>query len=302
VGCYVHTTRIGFNRIEIIESVSEGDGWAGRTGHRLFEIIQPLGLASAPSVDVRYASVRTKAEFFTRLDRIVRDARTNGRKPVLHIEAHGDRDGLTVGSGDLVPWPELRNHFTELNQMTRVELIVFLSACDGAQLIRLLQPHDRTPFRLLIGPRRIMKAGELEDGCTAFYRTMFRTADCIDAVDAMNAAIPAGDEPFRMCRAEAAFLQIMAHCFAENRTPAGLDERLDRMMKKLRAQHPELGVEQLAQTRCVYATQLMDFRWQHQLILNRFFFLDEFPDDADQYEEISYEECINASFALEPDA
>jgi hypothetical protein len=169
------TTRIAFNTIEIIESVSPGAGWAGRTGHRLFDVIQPLGLASTPSVEVRYTLVRTKEEFFKRLDWIAQDAKTNGHKPVLHIEAHGGQDGLTVGSEHSVPWPELRNHFTEINHITRVNLIVLLSACDGAQLVQLLQPHDRAPFRLLIGPRRIMKAGELEDACMAFYRTLFRT-------------------------------------------------------------------------------------------------------------------------------
>jgi hypothetical protein len=300
-GASVPTTRIGFNTIEIIESVAPGDGWAGRTGHRLFDVIQPLGLTSTPRVDVRYTLVSTKDQFFNQLDSIVQDAKTNGHKPVLHIEAHGGQDGLTVGSGDLVPWPELRKHFTEINQITRVNLIVVLSACDGAQLVQLLQPHDRAPFRLLIGPRRIVKAGELEDACTAFYRTMFRTADAIDAIDAMNAAIPAGDEPFRMCRAEAAFRQIMVRCFADNRTPAGLNERLHRVMKKVRAAQPDLSVEQLAEARGVYATRLMDFPWQHQFILNRFFFLDEFPGDIDRYEEISYQECIDASLAIGPD-
>ena len=166
-------TRIRFNTIEIIESVALGDGYAGRTGHRLFEVIQPLGLTSTPKVDVRYTPVSGKDEFFERLDWIVRDAKTNGHKPIIHIEAHGCRDGLTLGSGDSVPWSELRKHFTEINQITRVNLIVLLSACDGAQLVQLLQPEDRAPFRLLIGPRRIITAGELEDGCTAFYRTMF---------------------------------------------------------------------------------------------------------------------------------
>jgi hypothetical protein len=300
-GVSVATTKLGFNTIEIIESVSAGDGWAGRTGHRLFDAIQPLGLTSNPSVDVRYTLLSTKDEFFKRLDWILQDAKTNGHKPVLHIEAHGGQDGLMVGSGESVPWPELRKHFTEINHITRVNLIVLLSACDGAQLIQLLQPHDRAPFRLLIGPRRIMKAGELEDGCTAFYRTLFRTADGIDAVDAMNAAIPARDEPFRMCRAEAAFHQIMVRCFADNRTSAGLDERLHRVMKRLRAEHPNSSVEQLALARGVAARRLMDFRWQHELILNKFFFLDEFPEDIDRYEEISYQECIDASLVVGPD-
>jgi hypothetical protein len=103
-------------------------GGAGRTGHRLFDVIQPLGLTSNPSVDVRYTLVSTKDEFFKRLDWILQDAKTNGRKPVFHIEAHGGQDGLTVGSGDSVPWPELRKHFTEINHITRVNLIVLLSA------------------------------------------------------------------------------------------------------------------------------------------------------------------------------
>jgi hypothetical protein len=47
-----------------------------------------------------------------------------------------------------------------------------------------------------------------------------------------------------------------------------------------------------------YATKLMDFRWQYQFTLDKFFFLDEFPDDIDRYEEISYEECMDASLVL----
>ena len=65
----------------------------------------------------------------------------------------------------------------------------------------------------------------------------------------MNAAIPARDEPFRLCRAEAAFHQIMVRCLADNRTPAGLNERLHRAMKRLQAEHPNASLEELAQAR-----------------------------------------------------
>src|SRR5688500_18287227 len=83
-------TRLGLNTIEILESVPPAGGFAGRTGHRLFEIIEPIAITATPSVAVRYNAVSTKREFFEQINRIELEARTQRRKPVLHVEAHGN--------------------------------------------------------------------------------------------------------------------------------------------------------------------------------------------------------------------
>ena len=43
----------------------------------------------------------------------------DGRAPILHIEAHGDTEGLELASEEHVEWSELAQALTEINVGSR---------------------------------------------------------------------------------------------------------------------------------------------------------------------------------------
>ena len=62
---------------------------------------------SKPSMDVDFKRVRTRDEFIAYIRTIQDDFRATGRRPMLHIEAHGFVDGICSTAGDEVRWAKL---------------------------------------------------------------------------------------------------------------------------------------------------------------------------------------------------
>jgi hypothetical protein len=85
-----------FETIHIIESLTEG-----RTGWRLFEDLEPIGIMSTPPIAVYHWPVTTREEFIERLRDIALDAVENGHSPILHIEAHGGEQGIKTAPANL---------------------------------------------------------------------------------------------------------------------------------------------------------------------------------------------------------
>jgi hypothetical protein len=72
-----------------------------------------------------------------------------------------------------------------------LNLVVFVAACNGADIASIVQAHERAPFRLLIGPTRELTFDEVGKGTQAFYATLFTSKSGKSAIAAMNAAVGA---------------------------------------------------------------------------------------------------------------
>jgi hypothetical protein len=77
----LHLPSLRFDTIHIIESLTEG-----RTGFRLFEDLEQIGIHATPAVAVRFWRTITREEFLDRLREIAKDALENNHSPILHID------------------------------------------------------------------------------------------------------------------------------------------------------------------------------------------------------------------------
>lgn len=140
-----------FDTIDVIEWLGPDDG---KTGWRLFEDLQPIGLLSRPLVTVRHSRVTNRAEFLLSLERIALDAKSNRHSPVIHIETHGIvpeiglSPGIGLSSADMVAWAELSSALVPISAISGVNTLVILAACEGAGGVQMLQPTERAPFFL----------------------------------------------------------------------------------------------------------------------------------------------------------
>jgi hypothetical protein len=94
--------------------------------------------------------------------------------PVLHLESHGDENGLGgpdgAGGKEVLSWDELTDPLQELNLMTRCNLVVVVAACIGFAGIMALVRGPRAPAIALIGPDADIMVSNLLSATKEFYR------------------------------------------------------------------------------------------------------------------------------------
>ena len=205
--------------VHIIDSVPQGEY---ATGRLLFEEVQPLGYSLRPHIETRYSREETRAGFLNRLAGVLPHLLESGRAPTVHIEAHGLLDdsgnsmGFALASGEPVLWAELEPILKKINLACCLNLLVVAGACEGMGLAVVLRAFERAPAWGILGPSGTIKAGVLEAGHQAFYRTLYRTRDFVSAIQAMNASVPEGDAPFFLFSAQWFFTQVMKAYFEQN--------------------------------------------------------------------------------------
>jgi hypothetical protein len=278
--------RIYFDTVHIIETLSPGDY---HTGRRLFEDLEPLAIAARPLVKARFWSVQTREEFLEQLRSIANDSRTQGHLPVLHIEAHGSPQGIQVSSGEWLTWLEFKGELTVINEISRLNLLVILAACDGAHLVNIIQPMDRAPVRALIGPNRTVSAGEIERASLAFYRTLFGVKDGVAAWRAMNDAVAPAPSTFSLFTADYVLRHVMYHYLKTQCTDEALASR--QRTKELELERAGMPQEAIVRGRERFRQYQRDHRSRFAEIKNHFLFCDLYPENDARF-SVTFEDCL----------
>ncbi len=142
-----------------------------RTGlqlHEWMETIRPKWSA--------YKRCRTKLEVIAAIERAAELAQDSGFVPILHLEAHGSKSGLSgpddVGGQDLLPWEDLVDPLQHLNSATRCNLVVVVAACIGFAGIGAFRRGPRAPAVALVGPDASVFPRDLLSGTKELYRRL----------------------------------------------------------------------------------------------------------------------------------
>jgi len=119
-----------------------------------------------------------------------------GFVPLLHISAHGNRQGIQLSDGYLMPWYELREHLRPINQALGGSLVVCMSSCQGYSGVQMaMHPEDPDlPFHAIVGSTNKPTWAETAVGYATFYHQLCRGEHISDAVTAMQVA--SGNEMF----------------------------------------------------------------------------------------------------------
>lgn len=225
----------GFYNIWIIQSLPEGK-WS--TGRHL-----ATALRAIPDVEehVLLETPVTAGHFLGVLQEIDRQLKDTGRIPLLHIEAHGDEEGLELTSGEHIPWSDLTEIFTSINVACRNNLLVVLAACFGNRLVTINSPVERCPMWGCIGPTGEIPAGDLHDSFQAFYRYFLETVDLRGAVDTLNRMAEGMPWRFSLVPAEAFLFQAFRAYVQQQGSDEKIAERLGYVVGELEKSHPEKG-------------------------------------------------------------
>ena len=102
--------------------------------------------------------------------------------PIIHIEAHGNEEGIGVGEEDFVKWFELVEKFKKINLTMCNNLLVVMSACKGINLQKIFVEAakssaslDISPIFALIGSPNEITMKNARDDFLRFYNKLLET-------------------------------------------------------------------------------------------------------------------------------
>jgi hypothetical protein len=121
-------------------------------------------------------------ELYGLLDGIAQHAR-EGARPMIHLDMHGNEDGLgiktgggRIDDGELAPWEEVIPRLQEINLATQGNLCVVAGVCYALHAVLKIKMQEPCAMHILIAPEESVYVDFLEDSTVAFYRELFTTS------------------------------------------------------------------------------------------------------------------------------
>jgi hypothetical protein len=181
-------------------------------------------------------------ELLAALKALTDSALSQGVRPILHLDMHGDKDaGLMIGSRFL-DWETLGHAIRDLNAATGNKLLVVGGACYALSAISTIDLHRSTPFFALLAPEGEVQIGLLEDRIVRFYSELFETGSLDQAFEHLG-------EPFRYIHCEKVLFIVLARYLKQGLMGSALSERRERLLTEVFLAGADKSPEALRQAR-----------------------------------------------------
>jgi hypothetical protein len=263
----------------VIESLPRGEYL---TGERLVtRTLRPLAAGSEP-FQVEYFPVNTARDLIAVMSAIAEMTRLHRLKPILHIEAHGDEDGVSMASGEHVPWDQLRTSLTEVNVASGLHMTLLMAMCKGWYVSKLLHPLHQAPAWAIIGPTVDVKAGEVADRTEAIYESLILYGTGSSFVSSLGLHAPNEERRFYMQLAERMFCEAYAAYFRGHTTPERLREREDEIVAEF-VRKRGYTIEGASEARELARKHLSSDVDIFEKCKTKFFMFDIFPENRDRF-------------------
>lgn len=263
-----------FNRIAIIQSLPQGDQ---PTGVHLHEDIGIYIKAHRVEVNLKLHVITTREDFFAILSSLTEDARRSDLTPILHIETHGNENGIELASGDFLLWEDLKDSFIDLNTQSKNNLFITLAACSGAYLVKTLSLTDRAPCWGLVGPKKTILPNELLSSFSAYYRELLATGDGGAAMRQLKIAAPQCEDMFYLTISEIFFEQVFNKYLAVSCSEEAIKDRVRRIRDNCKGTDiPNFIIDKLKR-------KLADPSEAFEKYKSNFFMIDLYPENEKRF-------------------
>jgi hypothetical protein len=230
-------TSVSVNSLVVVESLAADER---KTGTYLVSDIEAAFLKER--IELRpLAAIASVAEFRKLVADLVERAQV-GLRPILHIEAHGLKDGsglLFLPSGDRLAWPEFADICRDLNEATKNNLVVVLATCQGYEALMGIDILRPAPYCFMAGPDRSVMNVELIGATSEFYLEIFRSGSLSEAAKHLP-------KDFRLLNCEALLVRAYVRYVEDHRGKAGA-ARKERLLTKAREIYPQQTLAVLRQ-------------------------------------------------------
>lgn len=124
-----------------------------------------------------------------------------GKLPIIHISAHGNKNGIaTTSSDDIITWDLFHEMLTYINIFFQGNLILCMSSCEGLyaykMVCRKIKNKNEMPFFAIIGNSGKPLWSETAIAFATFYHQINKGQSLTEAV--RTACIASGNNSFRI--------------------------------------------------------------------------------------------------------
>jgi hypothetical protein len=170
-------------KIYVLESL---DAKEKRTGTELFqEIIERYRIYYKSQILTEFKSISSAEELQGYLENLS-DVLNEEDEVIVHIEAHGNRNELSLVNKDRVPWALLADWFRNLNKKTSHGLHVHISACNSMYLGQSIDYHKIAPFKSWTASLTEILPQQLGEENEVLYEALMRTGDFMVAAEILE--------------------------------------------------------------------------------------------------------------------
>lgn len=217
---FVFESRFSNNAVVVLDALRSSDM---QTARRLEEELSQLKNEDGTAY-CRIIKTTNKQSFISALHSIGVECQ-RGLKPILHIEAHGDKvTGLEIGDGqEIITWQELEDELAKINKYTGNNLGVVLATCWGLYALSPLKIANPSPYYFLVGPDRIVSAGYINDQMQEFYKVLFVSSS-------LDAAMGKVAQEFKQYHSEQFFHRVFATYLRKACMGKGAARRVERLL------------------------------------------------------------------------
>ena len=217
-----------FNKISIIESLSESDR---KTGREVFDDLEFLEISNPGRLETEYNQVHNKVEFARVVGNLAEEVDSKGVYPILHIEAHGNDEGLKLGENNYIEWCELLEILSQLNISMKGNLLVVLASCYGACIIRHISTISRAPFWGVIAPYENTYPANVYGGLNKFYNAICSGKNSEDTISALNTDTKNND--LKLFTAELLFVKASELAVSKFLSKESIAQRIEKNTQNL---------------------------------------------------------------------
>ncbi|MDR4497347.1 MAG: hypothetical protein MRK02_05385 [Candidatus Scalindua sp.] len=199
------------------------------SARRLYEDLSVIAVSKTPAPGITYSRVETEKDLFGCINQLNNYVQQNGVLPLIHIDAHGCKDGIQLANNSQLSWSRLIDVLVPLNTTMKLNLMLILASCHGGTFAKAISITDRAPVWGLIGPTQALTAGQVEDDFGAFYKTFFYTLSTSKALEVLNRKVP--KNVYFRTTVEDFFYEVWKGYKKNYCSPDKLKERANKMYK-----------------------------------------------------------------------
>jgi hypothetical protein len=171
-----------YNTIYIIESLDNSES---HTGTMLYELIKNFEFKYT-GVKTFLKTPKTKIEFFEVLSSINDSVQKHNCLPLIHLETHGNQDGIQCTNKDFITWGELYPFFIDINIKLKNTLIITTGICFGTNFYFNVDIDKPAPFFTLISSVSEITNNVILDSYERFYNELLNSENFNNAINCLN--------------------------------------------------------------------------------------------------------------------
>lgn len=265
-------------RVVIIESLDPNNPNDFKSGSELQLYLAGLADDNPHVIPAVLHKISSEREFRTQLRELIRLAKDEGDKPILHIETHGydNKSGIVFFDGSDCLWEDLKPMLLELNEATGFNLLVCFASCFGAWSLEMIRPMDPAPCRCLVGPSELSNGPELLGAFRAFYRPILVDQDFNAGAQAL-ASWPLQKGYFLVKIAEDWFYEVIEGYLTRDCTKERMNERAKIIQSKIL--DSGISIEAITQIGRDRSQSLIDNYFR------KFFMVDRIAENSARFED-----------------